>query len=126
MYDRLIGGSNIDKINVCGVNVTALIDSVSMVTLMSEDFYDFLDPKPKLKGIHDFELNVYGAAGVVVPYLGYVEARAVIPKLSHREVYVPILVTPSTEYHCHVPVIIGTNVIRLCRDFSIDEEVPEV
>ncbi|XP_062598216.1 uncharacterized protein LOC134259630 [Saccostrea cucullata] len=57
----------------------------------------------------------------------YIEVELQIPFLSLNPFYVPVLVTKGTEYNSKVPIIIGTNVIRLCKDYANPEhtDVPE-
>ena len=71
--NRMLGPANETKVKVCEVETNALIDSGSMITCMSEDFYESLEPQPELKQIQDFKLNIYGAGGNVLPFLGYVD-----------------------------------------------------
>jgi hypothetical protein len=42
-----------------------------MVTLISESFYNSLEPKPELLDISDFILDIVGANGSNIPYRGY-------------------------------------------------------
>lgn len=118
LYDRMVGGSNVDHIILGGKKYSALIDSGSMITCVSEKCYKSLNPKPVLMDIKDFDLKVFGAGGSKLPYLGYIEADITIPFLSDCEFCVPILVTPMTNYNRQVPVIVGTNIIRMCRDIQ--------
>lgn len=85
-----------------------------MVTTVSESFYDSLQPRPELKPLNDLELR--GPDGGQVPYVGYIEATIEVAFITNSELFVPVLVVPSTEYNLNVPVIVGTNVIRLCKE----------
>lgn len=99
-----------------------------MITCISENCYKSLNPRPVLMDIKDFDLQVFGAGGSKLPYLGYVEADVSIPFLSDCVMCVPILVTPMTNYNRQVPVIVGTNIIRMCRDIqqaSSDSTFPD-
>ena len=73
-----------------------------MVTLVSETFYNNLDPKPVLSAISDFNLNVVTADGNALPYLGYIEGDIRIPSILNN-IDVPILVVPGTEYSSLFP-----------------------
>lgn len=127
LLSKLVGHCNEGVVTICGMSTTGLIDSGSMVTCCSESFYDSLSPKPVLHSITDFQLSVYSAGGNQLPYMGYIEADVSLPFLSHHPVCVPVLVIPTTEYSQTVPIIVGTNVIRLCRDMiGIDDSsLPE-
>ena len=121
---RLIGGSNESTISFCGVKSKALIDSGSMVTTVSESFLKSLCPQPVINSLDDFVLK--GPDGRSLPYLGFIEATIKAEFLCDKEVCVPALVVPSTSYHAEVPIVVGTNVIRLYKDMCRDteDEVP--
>lgn len=79
--DRLVGGSNESEIIVSGVKTKALIDSGSVVTCISEEFYNSLHPKPELFSITEFGLSVHSANGGELPYRGYIELDICVPCL---------------------------------------------
>lgn len=114
LQDRMIGPANESKIRICGKEVLSLVDSGSMVTTISEAFYNSLENKPSLHEITEFHLDVYGANGDSLPYLGYIEAVIELPFMQEL-LLIPVLVTKDSDFNSKVPVIIGTNVIRLCR-----------
>ena len=116
----MIGSSNEDNILICGVNTLGLLDSGSRITSISEAFYETLDPKPTLHSITEFGLSVTCANGTELPYKGYIEADIVVPSLGNTLYKAPVLVVENTDYNRRVPVIIGTNVIRLCKQASND------
>ena len=111
----MVGDANESNIEIYGKNVSALIDSGAMVSSLSEDFYNSLEPRPILHDLTDFKLDVYAADGNQLPYSGYIEAEIVLPfiRSENKSILVPMLVTPVTEYRKNVPVVIGTNVIRM-------------
>lgn len=117
LQDRMIGPANESKIRICGKEVLSLVDSGSMVTTISEAFYNSLENKPSLHEITEFHLDVYGANGDSLPYLGYIEAEIELPFMQEL-LLIPVLVTKDSDFNSKVPVIIGTNVIRLCVDFT--------
>ena len=116
----MIGSSNEDNILICGVNTLGLLDSGSRITSISEAFYETLDPKPTLHSITEFGLSVTCANGTELPYKGYIKADIVVPSLGNTTYKAPVLVVENTDYNRRVPVIIGTNVIRLCKQASND------
>lgn len=124
--DRLVGGSNESEIIVSGVKTKALIDSGSVVTCISEEFYNSLHPKPELFSITEFGLSVHSANGGELPYRGYIELDICVPCLHNGTHCIPALVVPQTNYSKSVPVIIGTNFIRICRDVYDDSQFPEI
>ena len=97
-----------------------------MITSVSEDFYNTLSPLPELKALDDFKLNVQGAGGHDLPYMGYIEVSIQVSFLANTDIEVPVLVMPTTNYGLQVPVVLGTNVIRLCRNMcQQDTEIPK-
>ena len=59
----------------------------------------------------DFKLNITGASGSKIPYLGYFEAEICMSNVDHEPLTVPVLVVPTTGYSGQVPMIVGTNII---------------
>ena len=87
-----------------------------MITTISEDLYKSLTPLPQLNSLDDFNLKVEGAGGHNLPYCGYIECMIQVPFLDDQEIEVPALVVPTTQYSLRVPVVVGTNAIKQCRD----------
>ena len=77
----MVGSSKESDISVCGTKTLGLIDSGSMITSISESFYDSLKAKPPLRDITEFGLSVLGASGSQMPYKGYIEADISVPFL---------------------------------------------
>ena len=124
LFERIVGSSNEGEIFVNGLKTSGLIDTGSMITSVSEQFYNSMDPVPELHDLDEFGLSVQGATGKELSFKGYVEAEISVPFLSDSVFNIPLLVVPETEYNSKVPVIIGTNLIRLCKIDSSDSEVP--
>ena len=55
---RITGDNNTDEIIVEGVKAQALVDTESMITTIALNFYNTLYPKPELKKLTDFNLEV--------------------------------------------------------------------
>ena len=53
----MVGNANEGVAVLCGIETKVLVDSGSMVTLVSESFYNNLNPKPLLLDISDFNLD---------------------------------------------------------------------
>ncbi|XP_062573863.1 uncharacterized protein LOC134235731, partial [Saccostrea cucullata] len=115
LLTRLVGRPNEADITVFGTKTKALIDSESMVTCISESFYESLKPMPKLLSLTNFGLSVRGVSGSELPYKGYIEMQINVPCMNDFSCHIPALVVPETNYAKNVPVIIGTNFIRLSR-----------
>jgi hypothetical protein len=58
-------------------------------------------------------LKVQGVGGQRLGYLGYVEARINFPSLDGSDLDALFLVVSDTDYHSKVPVLIGTNLLKL-------------
>ena len=96
----------------------ALLDTGSQITSISESFY-----KKHLSDcvIHPVEslLRVVGAAGQDVPFLGYVDVEVEFPVEEAGVcscLQALVLVVPDNAYNQRVPLVIGTNVVRECKD----------
>ena len=126
LVDRLVGSANESEIVICGVKTSALIDTGSMITSISESFYDSMEHKPVLHDVNELglSLSVIGANGSKLPYKGFIEADISVPSLGNDSFVIPVLVVSNTEYNKHVPSIIGTNVIRLFKDSCPISDIP--
>ena len=90
-------------------------------------FYDSLHNKPDLLNLSDFNLTITGPDGRSIPYLGLVEVTVKAHFMQGKEVEVLALIMPNTEYNRQVPIIVGTNVIRLNQAlYSEDSEVADI
>ena len=116
LLSRLIGDANDSEIIVNGTKTRALIDSGSMITCISEEFHESLNPIPELHSISEFGLTIHSANGTVLPYSGFVELEICVPCFGSSSYAIPALVVPQTNYSKNVPVIVGTNFIRICRE----------
>ena len=83
-----------------------------------------MKPRPELHNIREFGLRVQSANGDILPYKGYIEAEISVPFLSNSTFSIPLLVVSDTEYNSKVPTIVGTNVIRLCKNQVSSSQVP--
>ena len=107
----MVGKTNDSTIMINGQSIRALIDIGSDITTMADKCFFSMDPRPELRNMSDFNLNITGASGSKIPYIGDFEAEVCIPESEHEPVIIPILVVPVTKYSGQVPVIVGTNVI---------------
>ena len=107
----MVGKTNDSTITIDGQPIRALIDTGSDISTMSDKCFNLMDPRPKLRNMSDFNLNITGASGASIPYIGYFEAEVCLPGSEHEPAIVPVLVVPVTKYSGQVPVIVGTNII---------------
>ncbi|CAC5391273.1 unnamed protein product [Mytilus coruscus] len=80
---------------------------------VSDHVLKLMKPVPVVKDLEEFELSVSVAGGSKLPYIGYVEVKVQIPFLQGEPFYVPMLVVPRFDYTEKVPVIVGTNILRV-------------
>lgn len=101
----------------------SLVDTGSQISTVSEGFREeYLDGCP-IRELDDI-LNIEGAGGQNVPILGYIEADISFPEQtcgSQRRVPTLLLVVRNTSFNKQVPIVIGTNVIRKCKEDCIED-----
>ena len=117
----MVGSRNESEILINGQKCLALIDTGSDITIICQEFYDKMEPKPKLLDMSDFKLNITGASGSTIPYFGYFEAEICMSNVDHEPLTVPVLVVPTTGYSGQVPIIVGTNIIGCIKGCITDK-----
>ncbi len=75
----LVGSECTAVINIAGTDCNCLLDTGSQVTTIPVSFYNQNLVEQQIKPLDDL-LEVEGAAGQSVPYLGYVELTVGFPK----------------------------------------------
>ena len=117
---RLVGKANEVEISIEMKSAIALLDTGSMVSTISDRYCH--DIKLEVKPL-DCLLQVEGAGGHGLSYLGYTEASLRFPELG-LETNALLLVVPETTYHSRVPILIGTNVLQLLqKDFTPESQL---
>ena len=112
---NLVERANEDHIVINWHLVTALLDTGSQVTDISEAFC-----QAKRFQIHPLSqlVEIEGTGGNSIKYIGYIEAKLALPLGSHAfEVEAFLLVLPTTDYQNRVPVAIGTTVTDMVVDY---------
>ena len=114
-WTKLIGRANEEKIMINGHPVTALLDTGSQVTHISEAFGQAnnfqIHPLDKL-------VEIEGIGGDLIKYIGYIEATLILHLGSHSfETEALLMVLPSTDYQQRVPVVIGTTVTDMAVEY---------
>ena len=117
----MLGTGNESEVLVEGIKFKGLIDTGSMIRTISMDALEQMEPKPQLHMLE--ELDVKCADSLSLPYLGYVAVTVELPFLKGQPLHVPLLVVEMTDYNKSVPVIVGTNIIRQCKQLSPDNEL---
>ena len=118
LVDRLVGSANESEIVIFGAKTSTLINTGSMITFISESFYDSMEHKPVLHDVSELglSLSVIGADGSKLPHKGFIEADISVPSLGKDSFVIPVFVVSNAEYKKHVPFITGTNVIHFFKD----------
>ena len=121
-WTKLIGRANEEQIMINGHPVTALLDTGSLVTHISEAFCQTnniqIKPLDKL-------VEIEGTGGDLIKYIGYIEATLTLPLGSHSfEIEALLLVLPSTDYQKRVPIAIGTTITDMAVEY-INKSKPE-
>lgn len=115
--EALIGPCCESRVRVNGAETTCLVDSGSQVTIISESFYrQYLRDVP-LQQI-DAVLDITGAGDQNVSYLGVVQTTVQLHREvsgTDKEVETLALVCPDTRISTRVPVIVGTNTMRVLQ-----------
>ena len=109
----VIGKANEVSLLVNNKNVTALLDTGSMVSTIAASLCSEL--KLNVKKL-DQVFSIKGAGGHDVPYLGVVETSIGCPTLQLDGFPTLMLVMPDTQYHSRLPVLIGTNVLNSMKE----------
>ncbi len=109
----LVGPCNEGVVEVNGEMCKALIDSGFQVTTITDEFWQ-RHPVLCTQELQPSDIPIEGAAGQPVFYVGLLCIN--LRFLGRVYSNVPAFVVPVTEYRSSVPLLIGTNVIRVCRN----------
>ena len=113
---ELVGSGNCGQIVVEDQTVKCLIDTGSMISSISEEYYaSHLNHKELQPVMSAF--RVEGAGGHEI---SYVEVDVVLPG-SECHVTVPVVVVAATKYNLDVPMIVGTNILRAMEERQIQD-----
>ena len=117
---RLIGEPNESTVELEGVELTALIDSGSQLTTITESMAKTLELE-----IHSLKrfLDIEGTGGIQVPYKGYVEAHLRIPEVKKFREDILLLVIDNSPYGKKVPIQVGTLHIDMILAMVTPEEL---
>lgn len=113
----MVGKANESEIFINDFRSKALIDSGSMISTISSSVLNRLKPVPEIKDLSNLGLTVNVAGGATLPYLGYVEVKIKVNFISSEDIFVPLLVVNATEYNKNVPVVVGTNIIKIYQAY---------
>lgn len=122
----MVGKANEANVIVNSVKCRALIDSGSMISTISSSMLNKLKPVPEIRDLSDLCLTINVAGGATLPYQGYVEVKVKVNFMSKEEIYVPLLVVSPTEYNKNVPIVVGTNIIKLFHIFASEGDSRDI
>ncbi|KAL2086104.1 hypothetical protein ACEWY4_017163 [Coilia grayii] len=118
---QLIGTCPVVKVDMGGVSVSCLLDTGSMVTTISESFFNqHFQPWGNGALQQCNWLQLRAANGLALPYLGYLELDILVLGKSLRRMGVLVIRDPphpvSYNKKVKVPGLLGMNVINKCYD----------
>ena len=115
LLNALVGSRHTATLTIDGVLSTCLLDSGSQVTTVSETFYKLHLPARQIQSVANL-LDIEGAGGQPVPYVGYIEINLTFSKeITGRpeEISTLALIVPDCRSNQEVPVLVGTNVLDM-------------
>ncbi|CAI5692272.1 unnamed protein product [Oreochromis niloticus] len=118
----LIGTKSTAQVKVNGHTVSCLLDTGSQVTTVPESYYRQHLSSHEIKPLFEL-LEVEGANGQSVPYLGYIELHVTFPKEFlgiEAEVPTLALVVPDVRTASQSLVLIGTNTLDVLYELYSD------
>lgn len=119
----LVGTKSTGEVKIKGTNFHCLFDTGSQVTTVSHSFYNTYLSDLAIKPLNDL-LEVEGANGQSVPYIGYVElSLTFLPDFVGEEMDIDTLalVVPDLRTS-QPPVLIGTNTLDVVYDQHCQSE----
>ena len=72
ILEQMVGRENEGVVYVNGIETRVLIDTGSSISTITEAFIETLNPKPEIRSVDDFDLEIKGAGRQTLPYNGYV------------------------------------------------------
>lgn len=116
MKGSLVGNCPAVTIGIGGVTVDCILDTGSMVSTITESFYNkYLCDIPIVQECH---LKLRAANGLEIPYVGYIEADVYVQPVNLRLEKRGILIVKDTQGR-EIPGLLGMNIIKECKDLVI-------
>ena len=110
---QLVGDVNEVNLNINNNTTTALLDTGSCVSIISETFYKEHLADTELEPLTEM-INIECADGQQLPYLGCIEATISIEngleKATSKQCL--FLISPDTKYSGRTLIILGTNILN--------------
>ncbi|XP_062375193.1 uncharacterized protein LOC134063614 [Sardina pilchardus] len=116
---KLLGNCPVVEVLVEGLAVTCLLDTGSMVTTITEEFFEeYLQPRLQTPLQPCSWLTLRGANGLEIPYRGYVELEVqILGKVLPKMGILVVTATPDSTVQAQkrlIPGLLGMNVISSC------------
>ena len=86
------GEENVGPVIITGFQTAALIDSRSKISTVTAELLHQLHPEPFIASKDDFGLDIKGAGGHSLEYLGYTWVDVIVPFIKHKTVKTIFLV----------------------------------
>ena len=122
---KLVGTKCTAEVTIEGRKVNCLLDTGSQVTTVPLSFFQTHLSHHSLKSLDDLldvELQIEGANGEAVPYLGYVELNLLFPEeFLGKETDVPTLVLVVPNVNSVPQVLIGTNTLDVLYSSYVEK-----
>ena len=121
VLEAVVGPCCEATVSINGVSANGLIDSGSQVTVVAESFYRSHLSHLSLGQLTP-AIEIVGAGGQAVPYLGIVGLKLSLPKGvggTADAVDTYVVVCPDTKLSTRAPVIVGTNTLRRMANMSV-------
>jgi len=116
--EDVVGEVNESRVFLNDIPCTALIDTGSQVTTLSESFWNCQLVNCPIQPLDDI-IEVEGAGGQKVPFLGFIEVSISFPQNVNgilETMNAVVLIVPDTRFNLKTPLLVGTNLIRRCKD----------
>ena len=121
----LIGTKSTAQVFIKGTQFNCLLDTGSQVTTVPHSFYSSFLSDQEIKPLVDI-LEVEGANGQSVPYMGYIELDVTFPAEflgTSIDIHTLALVVPDVQSMQSL-VLIGTNTLDVLYERSLEDNLP--
>ena len=116
-HDRFVGVSPTLEIKIGGVSVKCLVDTGSMVSTITEDFFrTFLKPTGTDLVTKGLWLSLWTCAtGLSIPYIGYLEIDVKVKNVNLPKMGIIVVENSNNREHFEqkqlVPMVLGMNIL---------------
>lgn len=121
MKSKLIGKVNKENIKIRSISCDALLDSGSVISCISKDFYNtYCSDVPicSLENLFQGTLSITSASSDSLNLLGYIEVDVHLPGLS-QPMSAALMVMSDSILNESMPALIGSNILETWKDALI-------